>query len=312
MFLSDHPKAGTGTCELKEHSLINVSRCGVCGCENMEKIGVYKNSPRIHFVKCINCGAVTYDKVLKQSVIDEIYDDNQYYDDTDEAVNITFYGADRFGKHLLKILKNIEIKDVCKILDFGGGDGSVAYSLAKMLRDKYPNTAFDITVVDYTQKLYKTDDVDIKMAHMFPLDKMPDSDKYDFVIASAVMEHIPTPRDVFSKLFTIVKKEGLLYFRTPYRYPLHKAAKHFGVEFDMLYPGHIWDFGGDKWWRKLPQILGLDANIRIVASRPSIVEKSFKSHFFIALASHLLKAPWFICHLWPFVGGWEAIYKKER
>ena len=103
---------------------------------------------------------------------------------------------------------------------------------------------------------------------------------------------------------------GIMYFRTPYIYPLYRWLKRIGVEYDTLFPAHIWDLGG-KWWRKLPQMLGLGANIKIIASRPSIVEKSFKSHFFIALASYLLKAPWFICHMWPFVGGWEAIYKKD-
>ena len=311
MFLSDHPKAGAGTCELKENSLESVSACGVCGCENLKQIGIYKNSPKIHFVKCANCGAVTYDKVLKQSAIDEIYDDDQYYNDVDDAGNITFYGTQRFGKHLLRALKDAKIRDACKILDFGGGDGAVAYSLAKMLSDKNPNASFEITVVDYTSKLYKVGDEKIKMTHMFPLESLSNSGKFDIVIASAVMEHIPVPKNIFSKLFAIVKKDGLIYFRTPYRYPLYKATKHFGIEFDMLYPGHIWDFGGDKWWRMLPQILGLDSSIRIVTSKPSIVEKSFKSHFFIALASHLLKAPWFICRVWPFVGGWEAIYKKD-
>lgn len=310
MFLSDHPKAGTGPCELKEESLTNVSMCGVCGCQSFRRLGIYRSSPKIHFVKCEKCGAVTYDKILKQSVIDEIYDDNQYYDDSDDAGNITFYGMNRFGSHLLKIFSKIKISNVCKILDFGGGDGAVAYALAKKLKNKHPNTFFEITVVDYTKKLFKTNDNGIIITHTFPLENLSDSDEFDIVIASAVMEHIPEPKGIFLKLFTIVKDGGMLYFRTPYRYPLYKLAKHFGVEFDMLYPGHIWDFGGNKWWRKIPQIVGLENEIEIVSSKPSIVEKSFKAHFLIALASYILKAPWFICHLWPYVGGWEAIYKK--
>lgn len=308
MFLTDHPKGGIA--KLSENDLTNVGSCGVCGCTVFEQLAIYRANPKIHFVRCTKCGAVTYDKVLKQSAIDEIYDDNQYYDDTAEEGNVTFYGVERFGMHLLKCFRNVVIKEKCKILDFGGGDGAVSYTLAQMLKKQHPNTNFEVTVVDYTQMLFKSTDESIKMFHSFPLDKIPDSEKYDIIIASAVMEHIPVPKDIFLKLFSLAPKGGMFYFRTPYRYPLHKIAKHFNIDFDMLYPGHIWDFGGDKWWRKLPQIVGLKNEIEIVSSKPSIVEKSFKSHFLIALASYVLKAPWFICHLWPYVGGWEAIYKK--
>jgi 2-polyprenyl-3-methyl-5-hydroxy-6-metoxy-1,4-benzoquinol methylase len=308
MFLTDHPKGGIA--KLNENDLTNVESCGVCGCKVFERLAVYRENPKIHFIRCTKCGAVTYDKMLKQSVIDEMYDDDQYYDDTAEEGNVTFYGVERFGKHLLNVFRRVPIKEKCRILDFGGGDGAVSYALARMLKSKYSNADFDVTVVDYAKILFKSSDDCIKMSHVFPLDSIPASDKYDIIIASAVMEHIPTPKDAFLKLFSLVKNGGMIYFRTPYRYPLHKLAKHFNVDFDMLYPGHIWDFGGDKWWRKLPQIIGLENEIKVVTSRPSIVEKSFKTHFLIALASYILKAPWFICRFWPYVGGWETIYKK--
>lgn len=308
MFLSDHPKAQI--VELTENQLEKISSCGVCGCQNLKRIGFYRGNPEIHFVQCEKCGAVTYDKILAQSFIDEIYDGNQYYDDTEEDSLVTFYGVERFGKHLLNAFKTVEIKEKCRILDFGGGDGAIAYNLASKLKEKYPDTSFEIIVVDYTEKLFRSNNDGISMFHAFPLETLSEENKFDIVVASAVVEHIPRPKDIFLKLFSVVKKGGLLYFRTPYRYPLHKFAKHFKVDFDMLYPGHIWDFGGDKWWRHLTQVIGLKSKVQVISSKPAIVEKSFKSHFFVALLSYLLKAPWYICHLWCFVGGWEVVYKK--
>ncbi len=310
MFLSDH--CNIKASEIKEDNLIDVNECGICSSTSFTKLINYSTNPEINYIKCRRCGAVTFDKILKQDAIDELYaSDTQYYKD-DESVesggNITFYGSSRFAKHVLK--KYIPNKDDgFRILDFGGGDGELAYAVARELYKKCKYKHAEIVVVDYTSKLYNTKNRRVKMSSAFPLESIEDGEKFDIIIASGVIEHIPCPGADIKRLFSLLNKNGLLYFRTPYIYPLRRDLAKVGIEYDTLYPAHIWDLGG-KWWRDLPNHVGYNDKIRMISSRPSIVEKSFRSHFFIALASYMLKAPWFVCHFWPYVGGWEAIYSK--
>lgn len=326
MFISDHNNIKAS--DVKDENLVDVETCGICGAKDFKKLIVYSKSPQIHFVKCGNCGAVTYDKILNQEAIDNLYNsDAQYYKDDESKEsggNITFYGSKRFAKHLLKKFKTNKDNDF-RILDFGGGDGELAYAVARELYRKYRYSHSDIMVVDYTNELYNTKNRKVSMYHSDSLfsnevmeiggisgnEQRNANGGYDIIIASGVIEHIPSPKEDLNQLFDLLKLGGIIYFRTPYIYPLRRDLQRFGVEYDTLYPAHIWDLGGN-WWANLPQHVGYKGSISIISSRPSIVEKSFGSHFFIALASYVLKAPWFICHLWPYVGGWEAVYKKGK
>lgn len=310
MFLSDH--CNVKACDIKEDNLINVQSCGICGSIEFKKLIRHSSNPDVNYIKCCKCGAVTFDRILNQNAIEKMYSsDVQYYKDDDSAEsggNITFYGSSRFAKHLLRKYKASK-KDAFRLLDFGGGDGELAYAVARELQKKYKYDHSEIVVVDYTNKLYNTKDEKIKMKSAFPLESIEKGEKFDIIIASGVIEHIPKPGADIKRLFGLLNDNGILYFRTPYIYPLRRDLKKIGIEYDSLYPAHIWDLGG-KWWNSLPDYVGYEGDVKLVSSRPSIVEKSFKSHFLIALASYVLKAPWFICHFWPYVGGWEAIYKK--
>ena len=311
MFLSDHNNIKAS--EINEEYLINNNVCGICSSNSFTKLIRCSEKPYINYIKCNKCGAVTFDKIPDQNVIDKLYStDTQYYKDdkSDESGgNITFYGSTRFARHLLKKYK-INKTDNFRILDFGGGDGELAYAVARELYRKCRYNHAEIIVVDYTSSSYKTKHRKVTMSTAFPLESIENGDKFDIIIASGVIEHIPSPGADIYRLFSLLKKNGICYFRTPYIYPLRKDLSRFGIEYDNLYPAHIWDLGG-KFWQRLPQNVGYKGDIELICSRPSIVEKSFKSHFFIALASYLLKAPWYICHLWPYVGGWEVFYKKN-
>ena len=289
----------------------NVS-CGMCGCDKFEIINKYSDVPLVHFVRCAKCGGITYDKIPKQEVYDKINGTESYYDDYEEVGNsqITFYGAERIATHIINLIEKNGFKKGEKnnlsILDFGGGSGEIAYTVAKMLRGAYKN--IEIVVVDYTDKLYKQNDNVIKMEREFPLEKIEDR-KFDIIIASAVIEHIPAPGKDILRLFNMIKENGFLYFRAPYFYPIYNVLKKFGIEFDIMYPHHVWDLD-DKWWDKLTEILNI-SDAEIVVSKPSIVEKSFKSHPLGALVAYIMKAPRYLFKKWKYVGGWEAVYLKK-
>lgn len=311
MFISDHSNIQASS--INEDELVYIDRCGMCNSTQFDRLITYSKKPNINFVRCLKCGAVTYDRILNQDAIDKLYaSDEQYYkDDTSEESggNITFYGSERFAKHLLR-KSRITRKKQYRILDFGGGDGELAYAVAKELYRKFRFNHADITVVDYTNSLYNTKNKRVSMTSVFPLSSINEAQwGYDIIIASGVIEHIPNPGEDIKRLFEMLSPNGIIYFRTPYIYPLRRDLSRLKIEYDTLFPAHIWDLGMD-WYKDLPKHVGYKGRIKTVCSEPSIVEKSFKSHFFIALASYALKAPWFIIHKWPYVGGWEAIYKK--
>ena len=51
------------------------------------------------------------------------------------------------------------------------------------------------------------------------LDEIANESKYDFVLASAILEHLKNPRADMERLFEAMKPEGLFYARTPYMFP---------------------------------------------------------------------------------------------
>lgn len=79
----------------------------------------------------------------------------------------------------------------------------------------------------------------------------------------------------------------------------------------MEWPDHIWDMGRN-FWEGLPVAIDRNSEIICELSRPSIVEKSLRTDFFVALAAYAMKAPWFLFHNWPYVGGWECVYRKIK
>ena len=182
----------------------------------------------------------------------------------------------------------------------------MGFRLAELfIKEKRCNSAH-VVVVDYFDALYRKNDPLVTMERVFPLQNLKDGE-FDVIIASAIIEHLPEPRNDINILFSKIVRGGYLYCRMPYAYPLFKLSRKIGMHFDMLYPGHMWDFS-PEWYYRIIQYIESNEHIKIIVSRPSIAETTFKQHFFRALITHAFKMPWIIWHGWSFVGGWEAIY----
>ena len=289
-----------------EEDFVPVEKCRFCGGTTKE-LGIYLKSPLIHHTKCMTCEAVSYDKILKQEKIPVLYSEYAYSSESDSKV--TFSNIDRFAKHLLKYCvrfkKNIRSGKSLKIMDFGGGDGSLSYVFAKKMMHAGLCDKADIAVIDFEKTICKSDSPNIKIMHYDNLDLIDKDVSFNIIIASAILEHLPNLREDWNKILMHFKDDGLIYVRTPYKYPLFNLLKKIGIRIGLHFPEHIWDLG-QNFYKHLAS-----DDIKLVASRPSIVETSFKMNFFSCLAAHCLKAPWYICHFWPYVGGWEAIYVKN-
>lgn len=103
----------------------------------------------------------------------------------------------------------------------------------------------NITVVDYSKKTVRPQDARIAIDRA---DSINNFDRlYEFVIASAVIEHYPHPGDLLRELLQRVRQGGIFYTHTPCIFPVMKLRRFIGFKMDFTYPGHIHDLGQAFW-----------------------------------------------------------------
>lgn len=257
------------------------ARCPVCGGEDRRRVTLIQREPEVWLLACRTCGLASASHSPTSAALEDYY--SRYYQQNE--LGVTFVGKGAFARN---IAKRITPR---RILDFGGGDGSLAKAISP--------TA-EIVVVDYSAPRGDP--------RVMPLRELSEATgQFDLVVASAVLEHVPDLRPTMERLFKLVAPGGLFYARTPYIQPF--AAL---LNVDLGFPGHVHDMGPD-FWNRVVETFQLDATLE--ASRPSIVETTFASHPLRTLAAYALKAP---CHLelklhrdpwWRFVGGWEVFLR---
>lgn len=135
--------------------------------------------------------------------------------------------------------------------------------------------------------------------------------KYSFVIASAIIEHIPKPQGILDFCFSLMEKGSVFYARTPCMFPIMKVCGRVGIKLDLTFPAHVHDLGQWFWESYFNRVVSIGA-FRILRSNPSIVETTFKDHFLKTVAAHALKAPWYLIgRSYKLVGGWEVFVQKN-
>lgn len=284
--------------------------CIFCGSEERLTICVMQKNPEVSLQKCVNCGAASASRLPTKEALDEYYED--YYRSSCFAAHtqrITFDNAERFGRHLAYRLANYANASSMKILDFGGGDGSIALRTAQQLLRRGCASAH-ITVVDYNNALAETDDARIALVRQDILEGLSPQG-FDLVIASAVIEHVPEPLAVLLALLNLLGRGGIFYARTPYVVPLIRLFKLLGMEWHFTFPAHIHDLGRDFWEAFFGKVISSD-HFSLLESRPAIVETSFKDHFLRTLVAYTFKAPWYLLRKhYTLVGGWEVFVRRE-
>ncbi len=134
--------------------------------------------------------------------------------------------------------------------------------------------------------------------------------QFDWVLASAIIEHIPSAKTVLHDLLSSLAPGGLFYARTPWAEPFVRLLGRLGVKFDFTYPAHLYDMGADFWdsLQEHPEFSGFE----LCYAGPSIVEVTLREHFVRSVVSRLIKLPY---HLfgrnWKFPGGWEVIIRRS-
>jgi SAM-dependent methyltransferase len=281
--------------------------CPTCG--NLAlRVPVCKiqTEPLIEFLYCNNCKGYSASKMPTDKYLASYYNNYNYYANSDKK--ITFYSKiERFAQHICKYIKIDPKQTHFKIMDFGGGDGSIALHLAKKILDQNINIVkIHVLLVDFNlEKDFDSPSIDFRCVKK--IDEVDSS--FDIIIASAILEHIPDLDNNLRKIINLISKGGYFYVRVPYLIPFKKIFKNLPLQ----YPAHVHDLG-PSFWNRIINRYNLDASI--IISHPPLAETEFKERFLYTLFGYLFKFPAFLerklrsnpkDYIWNYVAGWEII-----
>jgi SAM-dependent methyltransferase len=273
--------------------------CPICGYEGKRKSrSVIQRAPEIALLECPRCKGLSASHMPTREALNRYYE--SYYAHW-QAERVTFHKPDRLARHIVCRIRRAQ-GEALRILDFGGGDGTISRLVAQHLAACGYNK-IAVQVVDYVTAAATRES---GTAIEFVSDIALAAGACDLVIASAIFEHVPQLGPVMAQVAGKMRPGGLMYARTPYMLPFIRLLR-----VDMTYPGHVHDLG-DAFWNCVPSWLRVP--VEIVHSAPSIVETGFEHDFMRTLAAYCLKLPARVSRapLWKFYGGWEVILRRKQ
>jgi len=277
-----------------------LAECALCGRGPLLARGVAQKDPRVDLLECSYCRGVSVSRFPSVTALDSYYD-TYYSQEASSAV--TTDDPSRLARRIASYLD--ERESPVEILDFGGGDGSISVEVLASL-----GLTGDISLVDYDHRRRAHSPPGVSLTHLSELDKITPGADFQVVIASAVLEHLPDPMPVLTKLLELVRPSGVFYARTPYVVPLVRAASRVRIDIDFTFPAHLYDLGQD-FWDRVQGWVPEAANFEVISSGPSPVETSARHHPVRTVVATTMKAPHrLLGSKWPFVGGWEWVVRR--
>ena len=287
--------------------------CPFCGSTERVALFELQAEPSVELLRCRQCHAASASRMPTAAALADYY--GSYYGSAaqDDGGAVTFDSSARFGTHLGRVSEPFLANAELSFLDFGGGDGTLGLRLAEYYRARGVEKVA-VTVVDYNETVARSADPCIDMAAVRELTEIPAGAQFDFVIASASIEHLPDPGPVLRALMARLRPGGLFYARTPWVAPFFRLGRVVGARLDFTYPAHLHDLGRPFWESFVSRVSRQPdgPNLRLILSKPSIIETVFSQHAVRTAAALAFKAPWYLgVRGWPLVGGWEMFCRKE-
>jgi SAM-dependent methyltransferase len=296
---------------LNQNDIIDTtSFCPLCH-SGVERNPVFtiQQEPLIQWLFCNECKAYSASKMPTEQFLENYY--REYYEE--KQAKVTVGRPEGLARHIAQLLPD-NPKQTLRLLDFGGGDGTLVKVLAGILRQKYPETDFKITLIDFNQE-------DDEEGEFFSFRSETTlaavkNQNFDIILASAIIEHVPEAHQLLQELFDLLDtEEGALYIRTPFVSPLKKIFRGYPLK----YPMHVHDLGPSFWNRVRERYC---CSLEVSVSQPSMVASGFSgkkwlrscvAHTFkfpARLESRLRAHP--IDYFWNLMGGWEIIFRKKN
>ena len=298
--------------QLSEHDLLpEDEHCPVCHSSSARAplFTIYEN-PQVWLLECPSCYAASASRMPSPEFLRRYY--INYFEDKD--IKVSIFEFDRFYRHLCGLAGLHRAQSAnFRIVDIGGGDGSLAIHIAERLLERGQISTAEVCIIDI-HPLASSKDGRVSISRMEHIKDRTGT--YDLIIASAVLEHIPDLHSLMPLIFDALSAGGYFYARTPYAVPMRKLFK----SYDILYPMHVHDLGS-KFWNNCIERLGLK-KVRAYKSQPSIIRTSLRAAPLLTIITALLKLPAHlqvrlfpsprIPLLWKWVGGWEVCFYKPK
>jgi 2-polyprenyl-3-methyl-5-hydroxy-6-metoxy-1,4-benzoquinol methylase len=297
---------------LEENLLPPDERCVICGGTDRTRVLCVQRTPDVWLLRCRNCHVCSTSRMPTEETLEALY--TKYYSnsthDYTETQKCTFDKPHKLAGHIAQHVPKREPRDrPIHVLDFGGGDGTISQILGRALATE-GKCEVQITLID-TSNEAQVESEGIPISVRSSLDE-DDRDKYDIVIASAILEHIPYPVEIFRSLLMSMTSSGVFYARTPYVVPLARLLPIPAIRSTLFaYPFHVHDMG-QAFWESALKTMNMPACFRLSKSQPSVVERTLKQDFLRTIAAHSLKAGWYLFgRAYGLVGGWEVFIQKS-
>ena len=123
---------------------------------------------------------------------------------------ITDLIAAHYQLHIAKVAKG-------RLLDLGCGQAP--------LYETYRPLVSEVVCVDWENSLHKNEYLDFEVD--LTLDLPFEASSFDTIILSDVLEHIPTPEDLWTEMARVLSPGGFLLMNTPFLYWLHEEPFDF-------------------------------------------------------------------------------------
>lgn len=287
-------------------------KCPICNSDDIYyELSLHKN-PDVNLMSCSNCKISFASRFPKTEVLTKFY--TNYYKNEDDA--IAHSNPKRFANHLYKTFrKTISPQNEINILDFGGGSGDVSVLLAQILIKNRLTKRVNIHIVDIISIKSTLQNENINITFYSSLDKILDDYKYNIVLASAILEHIPQMRDIFDRILCRMQQNAVFYSRGPYMVPLAKFFNSINLNMFLAYPEHLYENMGFEFYDNLFTKVFPEKknNFQVIISKPSIVATTYKKGEILeTLAAYLFKAPYILFNRkYKLVGGWEVVIQRK-
>jgi len=178
--------------------------CNICGGSSFKFKGYRRNVHNLHrvrIVECKNCGLIFPNPMPVCQNLSKLYLDLEYFDLHPIDEKLDYY------KSLILRLEKI-LGEKGTLLDVGSGRGEI---LIKARELGWRVTGIDISesFCEYIKQNYNIDVINADfLSHDFP-------EKFDILIASAVLEHVYDPLKFIKKAHRLLNTDGLLYLDLP-------------------------------------------------------------------------------------------------
>ncbi|MBW2316224.1 MAG: class I SAM-dependent methyltransferase [Deltaproteobacteria bacterium] len=290
----------------------SAGNCPLCGDASRSPIALVQRGPDVTLLRCGRCHGASADRFPKQAVLDRYY--AAYYAEENPIrnteANVTLDKPERLAQRILEHYESEPSTRTVRILDFGGGDGTLSKALAQQLLSSCADAAH-IRLCDYSAVPFRSDDGRLRVEVAEDLASVGEG-SFDIAIASGILEHLCDPVPELQRMLSLLRPGGIFYARTPAVAEILRLTSRLGIDFDITFPGHVHDLG-QAFWDGALRNLPLVGSFRLIRSTPSIVETTFDRNPARTVIAHLAKAPWWLLgRRYKMVGGWEVIVEKER